>query len=439
MPPRSLRSLLALLACGLAVPLALDAAPRTPISPLLVGNNVWYHSPNAKVWELTREAGVRLLRIGGAGYDHHLPKDDTLVAWVRQIRGIGAEPLLQVSQYGGPEKAAALVALFNQRRAAGEPIRYWSIGNEPWLQNGRPDFATLAPAVADYFKKISAAMKAVDPTIKIFGPDECDLFEEFHEKLFGPELDLGARVPGKPYHYIDGLAWHRYPQTETEPGLAEIEEFRVRSRYARQIVDRVNQRHARTGDQALVWALTEFNAKGGPQVHTWGNGQMFGAIYGIAMEHGAFTAATWSMYEHGGSRTGTDFSFVDGKQLTPRPTYWHMQLVSRYFSGDYIPARSPADSLVVYGADDGKRIAVMLLNLSDREVAFALGFGGRPSVERDAVPVVLDSRPGPTRAGRIGPRSTQVLLFESGTVSRIDYTEQDFLAGRGPSSPSPVD
>ena len=438
MRPRLTLSLLALGILGAAAPLIAAPAPGPAISPYLVGNNVWYHSPSPKVWALTREAGVQLLRIGGAGYDRRLPDDATLITWVKQIRAAGAEPLLQVSQYAGPERAAEVVALFNKTRAAGEPIRYWSIGNEPWLQNKRPDFATLAASVADYFKKISVAMKEVDPTIKIFGPDECDLFEEYHEALFGPTHDLGARIPGKPYHYIDGLAWHRYPQTETEPGLPEIDEFRTRSRYARDLVDRVNRRHDRTGDQALTWAITEFNAKGGPQVHTWGNGQFFGAVYGFAMQHGAFTAATWSMYENGGNRKGTDFSFLDGKDHTPRPTYWHMQLVSRYFSGHYIAADSPAKDLIVYGADAGSRIAVMLLNVSEKPQAFTLGFGRRPSAERDHVAVSLESRPGPDFRGQIGPRSTQVLVFENGRVSKIDYTEQDFVAGRGPSELRPV-
>ncbi len=32
----------------------------------------------------------------------------------------------------------------------------------------------------------------------------------------------------------------------------------------------------------LQWAIGEYNSKGVPEVHKWGNGQMFGAVRGTA-------------------------------------------------------------------------------------------------------------------------------------------------------------
>ena len=85
-----------------------------PISPFVVGNNLWYadtnapsSSPSTSVMNLSGQAGVRLIRIGGAGFDGGMPSDSTLLTWVNRIRATGAEPLIQVSQYRTSAQAAA--------------------------------------------------------------------------------------------------------------------------------------------------------------------------------------------------------------------------------------------------------------------------------------------------------------------------------------------
>lgn len=408
---------------------------RAEISPFLVGNNVWYNSPPQPIWDLTRKAGVKLLRIGGHSYDRSLPDNATLVKWVKQIRAIGAEPLLQVSQYKPAGRAAELVRLFNVDKAAGEPIRYWSIGNEPWLQNKKPDFAKVAPMVEAYTLPIAAAMKEVDATIKIFGPDECDFFDVPMNDLFGGKHNIAGKVPGKDYYYIDGLTWHRYPQVDRAPGLAAMKEFEERSKKSRELVDRVNRQLNRTGDDALMWAITEFNAKNGPFVHTWGNGQFFGAVYGYAMKYDAFTAATWSMSEHNGDRKGTDYSFIDGANKAPRASYWHMQLVSKYFTGDYIDGAASSENVLVYAARDGDRLSVMILNTGNEAVDYRLAAKGAASASSPTVSLALDIPLKQTVAGSIDKRTTQVLLIEKGVVRQIVYGEDDFLNERSPSEP----
>src|SRR5680860_152988 len=106
-----------------------------------------------------------------------MPSNETLLDWVKKIQALGAEPILQVSQYQAAEAAADLVRFFNIEKPDGvAPIKYWNIGNEPWLQAKRPPLDTMGAFVEAYFKPIAAAMKAVDPTIKIYGPDFCDYF-----------------------------------------------------------------------------------------------------------------------------------------------------------------------------------------------------------------------------------------------------------------------
>ena len=125
-----------------------------------------------------KTCGVKTIRIGGHAYDKNMPSNETLLDWVRKIQAMGAEPVLQVSKYQPAEVAAGLVRLFNVEKHEGiKPIKYWNIGNEPWLQANRPAQSTMGALVETYFKPIAAAMKAVDSTIMIYGPNECDYMD----------------------------------------------------------------------------------------------------------------------------------------------------------------------------------------------------------------------------------------------------------------------
>jgi hypothetical protein len=435
-------SLIACLALLLPIPVIADA--EREISPLLVGTNLWYGDPADSVWQMTRDAQIKLIRIGGHAYDKNLPSDETLVAWVKKIRSYGAEPLIQVSQYQSPEKAAAVVRLFNISGAAGGPVRYWNIGNEPWLQNGRNDPSTVAAQVVTFFKPIAAAMKAVDPSIKIYGFDEAYYMEPAYQSLFGGEHDITGRVSGKEYYYVDGLSWHRYPQTEVEPGLSEINEFRGAMEKIRLLIDRANAKHGRSGDQALQWGLGEFNAKNGRLVHTFGNGQMFGAVYGYAMLHGATYVASWSMFESSGNRGRTDYGAFDGAQFVPRASYWHQRMVGENFSGRVVTAATGRPDVLAFAAYDApaSRLSVMIINVSTDPgaIPFDLRFGPAGGDSR-GLGINLGIDAAGAYAGMLEPRSTQTLVFEAARLKTITYTAEDFAEARSPTTidlPSPV-
>jgi hypothetical protein len=402
------------------------------ISPDLVGTNVWFYEFDEIVWDLTKECGVKTIRIGGHGYDSKLPSNETLLTWVRKIQALGAEPVLQMSQYQPAEVAANLVRLFNIEKHEGiSPIKYWGIGNEPWLQAGRPDRNTFAPVVEKYFKPIAAAMKAVDPTIKIYGPNECD-YMEYYDELFGGENDITGKVPGQDYYYCDGLTWHRYPQGNGDPATEGANDFLVRSAKAKAKVDQINKLHNRKGDVTFQWGIGEYNSKGGPEVHSWGNGQMFGAALGYCMEYGAKFATCWSMFEHGGSRKGTDFSYIDGKNMTPRASYRHMEFVAKYFTGNFVKATVLDSNFIVYGAQDGDQLSVMIMNRGfgePRKYNLHLKDTKKP---KSGLSFIVKGKRKEVYNDVIQPRATQVLIFKGDSVTKINYTSEDFDNERPP-------
>jgi hypothetical protein len=402
------------------------------ISSNLVGTNVWYSQLDQKVWDLTKDCGVKIIRIGGHAYDKKMPSNETLLDWVKKIQAMGAEPVLQVSKYEPAEVAAGLVKLFNVDKHEGiKPIRYWNIGNEPWLQADRPAQSAMGALVETYFKPISAAMKSVDSTILIYGPNECD-FMEYYSDLFGGKNDIAGKIPGHSYYYCDGLTWHRYPQGNGDPAAEGANDMLVRIAKAKAKVDQINIQHQRTGKDALQWGIGEYNSKGGAEVHTWGNGQMFGAVLGGCMEYGANFATSWSMFEHGGDRKGSDFSLIDGTNMTPRASYWHMQFVAKYFTGTYLKGISQDTNFMVYGAQDGDRISVMIMNR---------GFGGpkeyslytkEPKKKGSGLNLVILGKRKGIYNDLIQPRTTQVLIFKGNSLTKINYTSDDFDNGRPP-------
>lgn len=403
------------------------------ISPYLVGTNLWYTNPSATVWNLTKQCGVQTIRIGGAEYDRNMPSNATILSWVKQIRAIGAEPIVQVSQYKSAAFAAALVKYLNVDKS-GEiaPVKFWNIGNEPWLQAGKPAVSTAGALVEKYFKPISEAMKLVDPTIKIYGPDYCYYIDEGINDLFGGKNDISGKIPGKDYYYCDGISWHRYPQDDNIDlafqGLADFQSSIIK---CKKKVDEVNTKHNRTGDDALIWGIGEYNAKGGPVVHSWANGQMFGGILGLCMKYEAKYATSWSMFESGGNRLGTDFSMIDGN-MTPRASYRHMEFVAKYFKGTYVDGTSSSNDFVVYGAKNEEQTSVMIMHRGSgypKEYTLHLntaatgGAGAVLKVNADASDSYTDM---------IGERTTHVLIFRGDSIIKINYSSLDFDKGLAP-------
>jgi hypothetical protein len=402
------------------------------ISPNLVGTNVWFSQLDDNVWDLTKACGVKTIRIGGAAYDHHMPSNETLLEWVKKIQAMGAEPVLQMSKYESAEFAAALVKLFNVEKHDGiKPIKFWGIGNEPWLQANKPDQSEMGALVEKYFKPIAEAMKSVDSTILIYGPNECD-FMKYYDDLFGGKNDIAGKIPGHTYYYCDGLTWHRYPQTSEDGATVGAKDMLVRIAKAKAKVDQINIQHKRTGKDAMQWGIGEYNAKGGPEVHTWGNGQMFGAVLGGCMEYGATFATSWSMFEHGGDRKGSDFSFIDGHNMTPRASYWHMQFAAKYFTGTYLKGISADTSFIVYGAQDGDQMSVMIMNTGYGEAKDYTLYLKDTKKKSPGLNLTVQGKRNGVYKDVIQPRSTQVLIFKGKSISKINYTSQDFDNERPP-------
>lgn len=421
--------LISLMLFSLSLLLFSYGAKAQPVSPYLVGTNLWYTNPSPTVWNLTKQGGFQTIRIGGAEYDKNMPSNATILSWVKQIRLYGAEPIVQVSQYKSAAVAASLVKYLNVDKS-GEiaPVKFWNIGNEPWLQNhSLASGVDVGGMVETYFKPIAAAMKEIDPAIKIYGPDFCYYVDFAMNDLFGGKNNIAGKVPGKDYYYCDGISWHNYPQTSNiDLAFQGLESFKSSIVKCKQRVDAANKAMDRSGDDALGWGIGEFNAKGGAENHTWGNGQMFGGIMGLCMKYEATYATTWSMFENGGNRTGTDFSMIDGTHMTPRASYRHMEFASKYFKGEYVDGISTSNNFVVYGAKNAEQISVMIMHRGyGYPKKYTLSLNNTAGTGT-AVSLKLNADTALTYSDMITERTTHVIIFRGDSVIKINYSSDDF-------------
>jgi hypothetical protein len=410
------------------------------ISPLLVGQNVWMN-PSDKVWQLVTDCGVQSVRIGGIGYDNGLPSNATLMDWVTRIKKMGAEPILQVSRFQSAQQAAAIVTYFN--KTSNVKVTYWSIGNEPDL-NASPG----AAAVAGYIRACATAMKAVDPTIKIYVPDCAWLDDPYYTPLIGGNQDVCGKDANGNY-LIDGATFHTYPfgSNYSRAQMVSGAAAGIRASAVKLVglIAQANTKNGRIGAAALGWGLTEYNiayANPNPNnadgfgVHSFLNGQFFAEVLGVGMAYGAKFMNTWSMFESNGSRNSTDLSFLDGSAQTPRSSYYHMQLIAKNFSGSYAAGTSNLPNVRSYGCKDAGKICVIILNMeTTTQRVYTLQLNTAAIAGAAESKINIDAGCNKSYADTIANQSTQLLVFtpDGQIKKKYSYSLPMYSANQAPS------
>lgn len=158
---------------------------------------------------------------------------------------------------------------------------------------------------------------------------------------------------------------------------------------------------------------------------------MFGAVLGLCMKYEATYATTWSMFENGGSRRGTDFSSIDGN-MVPRASYRHMEFVAKHFKGIYADGRSSDTNLLVFGSKDTDTLSVLIMNRvtgAPQEYQLRLNedFAGDGKAQ-----LSVAAASSKKYNGIIEGRATQVLVFQGDRITKYAYSSKDFDNGLPP-------
>jgi len=343
------------------------------ISPYLFGQNHWIATGDEGnrvgymdlLWGKIKESGVKSIRIGGNGYNHNLPERKRLTAIIDSIRNIGAEPILQVPVNFTAIQASELVEYYTKQD--NKKVKFWAIGNEPLLHK---DYTI--DQIYGYIMRIAPAMKKVDPTIKIFVFDECELREEAYRALCGGRLDISGLKENGAW-LIDGFNFHRYPNgrefNRDDVVFSGPENILNQSKLLIQIIDEADKKHNRTGDAKLMWGLTEVNvtyANPDREISGYGNtsflgGQFMAEVFGIGMQFGAFSVNPWCISET--DAVSTDFGYLGlPREFYPRSSYYHTQIMAEYMVGSYLKTTNNQKYVKTIGSISKDQISILVMN-----------------------------------------------------------------------------
>ncbi len=424
-------------------PVVISAKTRTPITTTR-SINYWMWSPTfgddiSGTDPQIAPLGFELMRIGGYNNDANTPDpfDDAQIdKAVAYAKAIGAEPILQVpllaDTLGMPptaDTAAAMVTYANQTKKYG--IKYVSIGNEPDLYATSGNLAdSTKPAIPNYqpedycasVKAYVTAMKAVDPSLMIVGPDLAYQYTASTD-FFSPVLKACG-------DQFDLVTIHRYPfaaaMTNIAAVKADVDSFKSTIASVRALM-----KTAGYGDKPL--AVTEMNvdydalptnnvplaAAGTVPSALW-----LADILGAAQQLALRTTALWDISDD----PTRQYGIIDVPPAhTPRPQYYAFQFYAQHSGPTLLSLTSAPADVHAYptrnATDDGTDVIVANWSTSAQVLEFQI--------------TDLDSAPNPPVFTLPGLSLAAIEIPDQGTPKAYSYGFAEHAASMGPSELAP--
>jgi Glycosyl hydrolase catalytic core len=413
------------------ISLSLSTATRTPMVATALGLNYWswtYGVTLAGTEAAVTALAPAILRIGGHNNDWNGPtpfSNDELDRSVAYARSVGAEPIIQVpilDDVNGvtptADTAAAMVRYANVTKAYG--VKYFSVGNEPDIYSDADQTPRVPNFTADSYCQIALAfvpaMRAVDPTIMVLGPELSWKYQDGANDWLTPILQgCGAM--------FDIVSIHRYPvdpsQTLRPAAAADAANFHA-------TIQAVRAKMTAAGQGAKPLALTETNLtwNGDPTTSTLeaSPGTLPAGLWaadalGTALGAGLWTTAFWSIRE----------SWTLG-MLTPdnvaRPAYQAVDLFTRHFGPTLLPVTSSSSGVHAYASrsatDDATLLVIVNWTDNPQRLSIAATGGTGPA----APPAVVTVAP---------VTMTAVSIGDTGALTSWSYGQAEWQAHAAPS------
>jgi hypothetical protein len=347
------------------------------ISPYLYGTN--YGPAQAIPLEMmpyAKQAGFTVFRFpGGAWTDRGALSPVQIDQFIEFCKEFNALPTISVAlKNGSPEMAAELVRYTNIEQRY--KVKYWSIGNEPTLYEHELGETYDTVRFNQEWRAIALAMKAVDPTIKLMGP-------ELHQ--WGTSAESTLRdSSGRDWmieflkengDLVDVITVHRYPlwkpfaESVTPSELREnTQEWEDLVIYLRQLI------HEHTG-RDLPIAFTEVNSDprsvmmGEATPDTLYNAIWYADVLGKLGRQNVFMVNQWVVSQ---STTGLGLFMRN----TIRATLYTFSLYT-HFGNERVYASSGFEYVNIYAArrEDGA-LSIMIVNLNDEQKDIPLRIDG---------------------------------------------------------------
>lgn len=343
-------------------------APSSPINPLVYGTN---YGPwlvvTVDVQDEFETSGLTYLRFpGGRWGDTYDIREYHIDQFMDLAGTIDAEVTISVRLLGGtPEQAAELVRYTNIEKGHG--VTYWSIGNEPSLYTTMQDAPEWDAAYSnEQWRLFAEAMLAVDPSIKLLGPNIHQIAADPADRLKDENgvdwLESFLIANGD---LVDVVTFHRYPFpiSRTDP-LPTIEQLRDNTQEWDNIIPAVRETVIELTGEDMPLGLMEINSN-------------YTDVSGFETSPDGFYNAIWwgdilsrlinqrmDMVTHFALQNKSSGWGMLGR-TEPRPTYFVYRMYQQF--GDELLFSDSSErylSVVAATRDDGAT-TVMVINLDE--------------------------------------------------------------------------
>lgn len=358
-----------------------------PISPYLYGTNYGpMHAVTLDVMPLVEEAGFTVLRFPGGAWtdmvDMQSFQIDMLMTFAKQV---GAMPTISVRLLGGdPQVAAELVEYTNIKKKYG--VTYWSIGNEPsiYTQLGYADYDYTTDNLNKDWRAIALAMKEVDPSIKLMGPE----IHQWNDSYETTQKDSAGRDWMTEFlkangDLLDVVTVHRYPMyAPSNDGPVTVQQLRENTRNWTAEVKYLRNLTTEVLGKELPIAITElYSDPSGIILQEASPDSFYNAIWyadvlGQVMTADVFMVNQWVL-----SQRTTGHGLFQGNNI--RPTYYIFPLYKN-FGNNQVYAASGVEYVDIFAAtrEDGT-LTLMVVNLTDVEQNIPLQVKGKKLKEAE--------------------------------------------------------
>jgi hypothetical protein len=344
------------------------------ISPYTLGINYGpWGLVSPEMLPLAAESGVTHVRFpAGRWGDVNNVTEQQLDLYMLQVRSWGATPSISVRLEGGtPEAAAALVRYANNERDYN--VRDWSIGNEPDLYENY----SIEQFNAQW-RAIALAMRAVDPTIRLIGPEVSQFpATEAGTPYLNVRREWVRQFLEANGDLVDVVSVHRYPFPLVNGVATTLEQLREDAPQWDVLVENLRAVIRETLGRDLPIALTEVNSHWNPVTGGEATPDSFyqaiwwADVVGRLMRQQVEIVNYFMLSSHGNLG---GFGILD--RYAVRPTYYVYQLY-RHFGTQLLASSSSAQYVTITAArrEDGT-LTLIVVNRGDDEARLPLHISG---------------------------------------------------------------
>lgn len=403
--------------------------------PDTIGSTVYYGKLH-KNWNNIKNSKSTFIRFGGIGADKSMPTNYQYIKMIDSIRAKGMEPIIQVPfdnwKYSA-QQAANIVNFLN--KVKGKNIKYWSIGNEPDLGYAY----TNSTQVANYLKAFATAMKNVDPTILIMGPETAWFNFNIINGLTtpnGPDDITGKDANG--HYYLDIISFHSYAfdgsqtRAQVTSKLTSSGGLQDNLVYLNNRIATCNTAHNRTGTAALKTAITEANIgwQNNSGDNLYGNGansfvggQFWAEMIGVSLKNNVDFINFWSVME--GNSNALNIGYLDQGTGAKKPIYHHFKMLAENLKGNYANGTTNQANVKSFGSQNSQQIAVVILNEElTNNYNYTVKLNTAAVGGTNALKININANLATEISGTIQAQSTTLLIFnpQGVLIKKYEYS-----------------